>query len=145
MLHVARLGQSAHADAAAGEANGLASRLHDRLDDALVLALRNRVVAGVASKINSITDAVREHKVLAALGLVDIDAFFAIPASIVITTNLYRFQLTSSTRLPFLLMNFGILFAVEYGIVNAAVAAYDSEKLRIVSRLRPAPSPLRQA
>ena len=109
-----------------------ASRIENEIDEAVVMALRNKWVAGAARKLDGLMNIAKEHKAIGALILLDVDLPVAFPAAAAVANSLYG--LTPQMLLFVELIDTAALFTFEYGIVKGATATYSRIKKHFVAK-----------
>ncbi len=110
------------------------SQFSDTADTILANLLRKEKVKGLMNRIDRFVDMVREHRVIGALSLLNIDLPIACPAAIGTAVKLYNLALTPQMLLFLEIADALALFGIEYMLVNGVIVAYDKAKHRFLSK-----------
>jgi hypothetical protein len=110
------------------------SQFSDTADTILSNLLRKEKVKGLVKKIDGFMNMVKEHRVIGALSLLNIDLPIACPAAIGTAVKLYNLTLTPQMLLALEIADTLALFSIEYMLVNGVIVAYDKTKHRFLSK-----------
>ncbi len=113
------------------------SKLSGKMDNIIEGMLRKEKVMKLAKKLDEFMGVVREHRIIGALCLLDLDLPIAVPSAMGVAIKLYDLALTPQMLLTFEITETLILLGIEYSMVRGFVAVYDKFKQHFLLKNNP--------